>query len=102
MFDCSVFVRIFARPFERPTIRFQKTNTSNPKHNTSGAYRNCRPHIRIVSSGNGMPITILNRNEPAFHCVPAAAYEALMELIGDAELKESANEPAVRVTLDDL
>lgn len=49
-----------------------------------------------------MPITILNRNEPAFYCVPAAAYEALMELIGDAELKESANEPAVRVTLDDL
>lgn len=39
-------------------------------------------------------------------CIPAAAYEALMELIDDAELlklvKERANEPAVRVTLDEL
>ncbi|MDC8444555.1 MAG: type II toxin-antitoxin system prevent-host-death family antitoxin [Nitrosomonas sp.] len=62
--------------------------------------------MKVVSSGNGMPIAVLNRNEPAFYCVPAAAYEALMELIDDAELlklvKERANEPAVRVTLDDL
>lgn len=62
--------------------------------------------MTIVSSGNGMPIAVLNHNEPAFYCVPAAAYEALMELIDDAELlklvKERANEPAVRVTLDEL
>lgn len=62
--------------------------------------------MKVVSSGNGMPIAVLNRNEPAFYCVPAAAYEALMELIDDAELlklvKERVNEPAVRVTLDDL
>lgn len=62
--------------------------------------------MKVVSSGNGMPIAVLNRNEPAFYCVPAAAYEALMELIDDAELlklvKERTNEPAVRVTLDEL
>jgi antitoxin StbD len=62
--------------------------------------------MKVVSSGNGMPIAVLNRNEPAFYCVPAAAYEAMMELLDDAELlklvKERMDEPAVRVILDDL
>jgi len=62
--------------------------------------------MKVVSSGNGMPIAVLNRNEPAFYCVPAAAYEAMMELLDNAELlklvKERMDEPAVRVTLDDL
>jgi len=53
-----------------------------------------------------MPIAVLNRNEPAFYCVPAQAYEALMGLIDDAELikivKERQDEETVRVTLDDL
>lgn len=62
--------------------------------------------MKVVSSGNGMPIAVLNRNEPAFYCVPAQAYEALMELIDDAELlkvvKERMNEESVLVSLDDL
>ena len=62
--------------------------------------------MTVVSSDNGMPIAVLNHNESVFYCVPAAAYEALMELIDDAELlklvKERANGPAVRVTLDEL
>lgn len=62
--------------------------------------------MKVVASGNGMPIAVLNRNEPAFYCVPAAAYEAMMELLDDAELlkiiKERINEPAIKVTLDDL
>lgn len=62
--------------------------------------------MKVVSSGNGMPIAILNRNEPAFYCVPAAAYEAMMELLDDIELlklaKERTDEPAIKVTLDDL
>lgn len=62
--------------------------------------------MKVVASGNGMPIAVLNRNEPAFYCVPAAAYEAMMELLDDVELlklvKERIDEPAVRVTLDDL
>lgn len=53
-----------------------------------------------------MPIVVLNRNEPAFYCVLAAAYEAMMELIDDADLlrleKERQNEESVKVTLDDL
>ena len=62
--------------------------------------------MKVVSSGNGMPIAVLNRNEPAFYCVPAAAYEAMMELLDDIELlklvKERMDEPAVSVSLDDL
>lgn len=62
--------------------------------------------MKVVSSGNGMPIAVLNRNEPAFYCVPAAAYEAMMELLDDIELlkllKERIDEPSVRVSLDDL
>ena len=53
-----------------------------------------------------MPIAVLNRNEPAFYCVPAQAYEALMELIDDTELlklvKERQDEESVKVTLDEL
>ncbi len=62
--------------------------------------------MKVVASGNGMPIAVLNRNEPAFYCIPAQAYEALMELIDDAELlkivKERQNEESIRVKLDDL
>jgi len=62
--------------------------------------------MKVVASGNGMPIAVLNHNEPAFYCVPAAAYEAMMELLDDVELlkivKERINEPAIRVSLDDL
>ncbi|MCY0965293.1 type II toxin-antitoxin system Phd/YefM family antitoxin [Parathalassolituus penaei] len=62
--------------------------------------------MKVVASGDGMPIAVLNRNEPAFYCVPAQAYEALMELIDDAELlklvKERTNEESVKVSLDDL
>lgn len=62
--------------------------------------------MRVVASGGGMPVVVLNRNEPAFYCVPARAYEALMELIDDAQLlklvKERLAEPSIRVKLDGL
>lgn len=62
--------------------------------------------MKVVASGRGMPIAVLNRNAPAFYCVPAAAYEAMMELIDDAALlklvEQRQNEPAVPVALDDL
>ena len=30
-----------------------------------------------------MAVAVLNRNEPAFYCVPARAYEELMDLVED-------------------
>ena len=62
--------------------------------------------MKVVASGEGMPIAILNRNEPAFYCVPAKAYEAMMDLIEDMELlaiaKSRMNEENIKVNPDDL
>ncbi|MBX3629673.1 MAG: type II toxin-antitoxin system Phd/YefM family antitoxin [Nitrosomonas sp.] len=62
--------------------------------------------MKVVTSGDGMPIAVLNHNEPVFYCVPAAAYEAMMELLDDTELlrivKERKDEPGIKVSLDEL
>ena len=62
--------------------------------------------MKVVASGEGMPIAVLNRNEPAFYCVPAKAYEAMMDLIEDKELlvlaKSRMDEESIKVSLDDL
>lgn len=57
--------------------------------------------LGTVEAGCGEVVAVLNSNEPAFYCVPAARYEALLDYIDDLELamevKErlKANEPAV-------
>ncbi len=65
-----------------------------------------RNPMGTVAAGEGSPVAILNRNEPAFYCVPAKAWESLMERLEDLELNAladaRANEPVVRVTLDEL
>lgn len=62
--------------------------------------------MKAVASGQGMPIAVLNRNEPAFYCVPAAAYERLLDKMEDLELLALANERegdvSVKVNFDDL
>ena len=62
--------------------------------------------MKVVASAHGMPIAVLNRNEPAFYCVPAAAYEAMMEMIDDVELlkivRERQHEKTIQVSLDEL
>jgi antitoxin StbD len=59
-----------------------------------------------VASGEGFPVAILNRNAPAFYCVPAKAYEALMDKLEDMELNAIADaracQPVIKVKLDDL
>ena len=39
--------------------------------------------IATVVAGEGMAVAVLNRNEPAFDCVPAKAYEELTDLVED-------------------
>lgn len=60
----------------------------------------------IVAAGEGFPVAILNRNAPAFYCVPAKAYEALMDKLEDMELNATADDregqPVVKVRLDEL
>jgi antitoxin StbD len=59
-----------------------------------------------VALGEGFPIAILNRNAPAFYCVPAKAYEALMDRLEDLELNALADtrmgQNVIKVNLADL
>lgn len=42
--------------------------------------------MAVVEQGEGFPVAVLNRNKPAFYCVPAEAYELLMDKLEDVEL----------------
>jgi len=64
--------------------------------------------MATVAAGDGFPVAILNRNEPTFYCVPAKAYEALMDKLEDVELNALANarlkdgKRLIKVKLDEL
>ncbi|MCW8092248.1 type II toxin-antitoxin system Phd/YefM family antitoxin [Alteromonas sp. ASW11-130] len=62
--------------------------------------------MKVARSAYGDPVAILNRNEPAFYCVPAEIYEKMMDRLEDLELlqlvKERQGEESVSVSLDDL
>lgn len=36
--------------------------------------------LSAVAQGEGFAVAVLNHNQPVFYCMPAKAYEALMEL----------------------
>mgnify|MGYP001274382153 CR=1 FL=1 len=65
-----------------------------------------RNPMGTLAAGEGEPVAILNRNEPAFYCVPAGVYEALMERLEDMELNAIADSRAdqeeITVSLDEL
>ena len=64
--------------------------------------------MATVAAGEGFPVAILSHNEPTFYCVPAKAYEALMDKLEDMELNSIVDarlmdaKPLVRVALDEL
>jgi antitoxin StbD len=65
-----------------------------------------RDPMGTFQAGDGAPVAILNRNEPAFYCVPPALYAQLMELLEDEELGRMADERSgeriIEVNIDDL
>lgn len=65
-----------------------------------------RNPMGTVAAGDGFPVAILNRNEPAFYCVPARMFEAMMERLEDLELNAVADarqgQKRVKVQLDEL
>ena len=65
-----------------------------------------RDPMGTVAAGEGAAVAILNRNAPAFYCVPAEVYEAMMERLEDAELNAIADarkgEAVIKDSLDDL
>lgn len=62
----------------------------------------------MATAGDGMAVAVLNRNEPAFYCVPAKAYEELMDLVEDLKLNRLTDfrladgQESLRVSLDAL
>ncbi|EIC22344.1 type II toxin-antitoxin system Phd/YefM family antitoxin [Thiorhodovibrio frisius] len=65
-----------------------------------------RNPMEILAAGEGEPVAILNRNEPAFYCVPADVFEALLEKLEDLELNATADARAsqkeIVISLDEL
>jgi prevent-host-death family protein len=50
-----------------------------------------RNPMATVAAGEGAAVAILNRNEPAFYCVPASVYEEMLERLEDIELNAIAD-----------
>jgi antitoxin StbD len=65
-----------------------------------------RNPMGTLAAGDGFPVAILNRNEPAFYCVPAACFESMMAKLEDLELNAIANarrgQKVEKVKLDEL
>ncbi len=65
-----------------------------------------RNPMGTVAAGEGFPVAILNRNEPAFYCIPARAFESMMDRLEDLELNAIADARAgqkrVKVKIDEL
>jgi len=62
--------------------------------------------MAVVSAGEGFPIVVLNRNKPAFYCVPADVYEAMLDRLDDQELarlvESRRSERGIPVSLNEL
>lgn len=62
--------------------------------------------MAVVEQGEGFPVAVLNRNQPTFYCVPAKAYEALMDKLEDMELallvETRRDQEEITVDIDDL
>lgn len=60
----------------------------------------------IVAQGEGFPVAVLNRNEPDFYCVPASAWEEIVDRLEDVELNAIADarqhQQVIEVDVDDL
>lgn len=42
--------------------------------------------MATVRAGNGLPVAILNRNQPVFYCVPAELFEKMLDAFDNQEL----------------
>lgn len=62
--------------------------------------------MKTIEEGAGEPIAILNRNKPAFYCIPPKAYEKMLEKIDDTELariiRKRKNQEEIEINLDEL
>jgi antitoxin StbD len=80
----------------RPILADNSTSISELKKNP----------MAVVEQADGFPVAVLNRNQPVFYCVPAQAYELLMDKLEDMELaqivEQRRDQPEIEVDIDDL
>jgi antitoxin StbD len=62
--------------------------------------------LAAVSQGEGFAVAVVSHNQPVFYCVPAKAYEALMDYMDDLELAAlaaaRADQPEIEVDSNTL
>jgi len=62
--------------------------------------------LATVAAGEGFPVAIFDQNEPAFYCIPAKAYELLLDRLEDAELaaivESRKHQAEIEVAWDEL
>ncbi|WP_323169534.1 type II toxin-antitoxin system Phd/YefM family antitoxin [Pantoea agglomerans] len=56
--------------------------------------------MATVNAGDGYPVAILNRNQPAFYCVPAELYEQMLNALDDQELVKLVSKRSGQRLLD--
>lgn len=56
--------------------------------------------MATISAGGGFPVAILNRNQPAFYCIPAELYEKMLDALDDQELANRVSERSNQQLLD--
>ena len=80
----------------RPILADNTTSISELKKNP----------MAVVNEADGFPVAVLNHNQPAFYCIPAEAYEALMDKLEDMELAQIVQDrecqEEIEVSIDDL
>lgn len=80
----------------RPILADNSTSISELKKNP----------MAVVEQGDGFPVAVLNRNQPVFYCVPAEAYELMMDKLEDIELAQIVearkDQPEIEVDINDL
>lgn len=80
----------------RPILAESSTSISELKKNP----------MAVIAQAGGFPVAVLNRNQPAFYCVPAEAYAILMDRIEDLELadlvRSRRDQPEIEVDINDL
>lgn len=89
-------IKDFVMTIIRPILADNSTSISELKKNP----------MAVIEQADGFPVAVLNRNQPAFYCVPADAYEMLMDKLEDIELaqivKEREHSKEIEISIDDL
>jgi len=100
--------RAITRPIYRPIKEVYTVSTTYPvlADISAGISELKKNPMAVIEQGEGAPVAILNRNQPVFYAVPAAAYEALIDKLEDVELaaivRARLDQPEIEVSLDEL